>query len=90
MSKNYRKTPEFEDIELTDETIAEPTVGEPKDEWKTELCSVTYYNLDGKTIVFLFNGTPIQMNLTELVKVENGKVEIQYKGELGKDIKFKI
>jgi hypothetical protein len=90
MSKNYRNKPEFDEIEFANETIVEPVVEEPKDEWKTESCSVTYYNLDGKTIVFLFNGTLIQMSLTEFVKVENGKVKIQYKGELDKDIQFKI
>lgn len=87
-----RKEKEYDDIKEIN--IEEPMVESVSeallDEWKSKLCKVTYYNLGGKTIAFLFDDIPIQMTINDAVLIKNGIINIMYKGELNKGIQFKI
>ena len=57
--------------------------------WKTKVCRVVNYIPSHGILGFDFDGVGCQVNVEKNLNI-GATIKIQYQGEIGKDIKFKI
>lgn len=76
-------------IEAVETEVVKTVQVEKTPKWKSKVCRVVNYIPSHGILGFDFDGVSCQINVQKNLNI-GSTVQIQYLGEVGKDIKFKL